>query len=186
MSRISFILALTAALAGCSAGNEHPRGNDAKYSLSAPADPIPPVWEPKRLTGMPPCLLLTPSQLSDNLIDFPGQPKETLGAPGCVWGNNTHTREIRIYVDIGAEVLHNVYAQRESFPVFEITQIAAHPAIRTKNNTTATSCTIRVAAAKKQTFIVVFTSLRQGLEEPCGPAKALAEAVLTNLPPLKS
>jgi hypothetical protein len=50
----------------------------------------------------------------------------------------------------------------------------------------ATSCTIRVAAAEKQTFVVDFTSLRQGLEEPCGLARALAEAVIGNLPPLKS
>jgi hypothetical protein len=103
-----------------------------------------------------------------------------------VWDNKAHTREIALYVDMSNDVLRNVYAQRETFPVFEVTQIAGHPAIRTKNNAAATSCTFRVAAAERQTFVLDFTSLRQGLEEPCGPARALAEAVLANLPPLKS
>ena len=65
-------------------------------------------------------------------------------------------------------------------------QVAGHPAIRTKNNVAATSCFFRVAAAQGQTFTLRFTSLRQGLEESCGPARALAEIVMSNLPPLKS
>ena len=43
----------------------------------------------------------------------------------------------------------------------------------------------RGEAKAGQTFTLRFTSLRQGLEEPCGPARELAEAVLANLPPLK-
>lgn len=188
MRRVPVLLALAAVLAGCSSGSGHPADSDAASASSsrAPADPIPPVREPKGLAGTPPCALLAPAQLAGNQIDLPGQPKDVLGAPGCEWDNNAHTREIRIYVDIGTDVLHNIYAQRDTFPVFEVTQIAEHPAIQTKNNIAGTSCTVRVAAAAKQTFVVVFTSLRQGLEEPCGPAKALAEAVLANLPPLKS
>jgi hypothetical protein len=175
-------------LAGCSANGGQPADNGAvpASSSSAPADPIPPVRDPKNLAGTAPCALLTPAQLADNRIDLPARSKNVLGAPECVWDNKAHTREIAIYVDMGNDVLRNVYAQRETFPVFEVTQIAGHPAIWTKNNVAATSCTIRVAAAEKQTFVVDFTSLRQGLEEPCGPARALAEDVMGNLPPLKS
>ncbi|HET9116925.1 MAG TPA: hypothetical protein VFN75_02430, partial [Pseudonocardiaceae bacterium] len=90
------------------------------------------------------------------------------------------------FVDLGPDVLHNVYAERATYPIFEITQVAGHPAIRTKNNVAATSCFFRVAAAQGQTFTLRFTSLRQGLEESCGPARALAETVMSNLPPLKS
>ena len=188
MRRIPMVLALAAILlASCSADGGQPvgAGSEPASSAEASVDPIPPVQDPKRLAGTPPCSLLSPVQLTDNHMDLPARSKDVLGAPGCVWDNTAHTREIRIYVDIGNDVLHNVYAQRKTFPVFEVTQLAAHPAIRTKDNVAATSCTVRVATAERQTFVVVFTSLRQGLEEPCGPARALAEAVLANLPPLK-
>jgi hypothetical protein len=188
MHRVSALLALGAALVGCSAGGGQPIGPDEAPapSVSPPADPIPPVRDPRTLAGMPPCQLLTPAQLATDRIDLPAQPKDVLGAPGCEWDDKAHTREIGLYLDIGNDVLHNVYAQRATFPVFEVTQVADHPAIRTKDLVEGTSCTFRVAAAERQTFVIDFTSLRQGLEEPCGPAKALAEAVMSNLPPLRS
>jgi hypothetical protein len=188
MRRVPVVLALAALLAGCSAGGAPPTGAGAApaASASAPADPIPAVRNPRNLAGTPPCQLLTPAQLAANRIDQPGQSKDVLGAPGCEWDDKAHTREIRIYMDIGNDVLHNVYARRATFPVFEVTQAAGYPAIRTKDLGEGTSCTFRVAVAERQTFVVEFTSLRQGLEEPCGPAKALAETVLANLPPLTS
>jgi hypothetical protein len=188
MRRALAVLALAAVLAGCSAGGAQLTGASSApaSSGSAATNPIPPVRDPKDLAGTPPCQLLTPVQLTANRIDLPAQPKDVLDARGCEWDDKAHTREIRIYVDISNDVLDNLYAQRGTFPVFEVTQVAGHPAIRTKNNVAATSCTFRVAAAERQTFVIDFTSLRQGLEEPCGPAKALAEAVMSNLPPLRS
>ncbi|MGB9282245.1 MAG: DUF3558 domain-containing protein [Pseudonocardiaceae bacterium] len=182
------MLTLAAVLAGCSAGVSQPTAPPATStsSASAPADPIPPVRDPKNLAGTPPCELLTPAQLAANQLDLAAQTKKSLNMPGCEWDNKAHTRETTIYVDTTNDALHNVYAQRATFPVFEITQVAGYPAIRTKNNAADTSCYIQVAAAERQSFVVRFTSLRQGLEEPCGPAKALAEDVMTNLPPLKS
>lgn len=184
MRRVPVGLALAALLAGCSSGGAPPTGAGA--APAAPADPIPAVRDPRNLAGTPPCRLLTPAQLAANRIDQPGQSKDVLGAPGCEWDNNAHTREIRIFVDIGTDVLHNIYAQRATFAVFEVTQVAGHPAIRTKDLVEGTSCFFRVAAAQTQTLNLMFTSLRQGLEEPCGPAKALAETVMANLPPLTS
>lgn len=188
MCRVPAVLALAGVLAGCSAGGPQPTtpGAAPGSSASASADPIPPVREPKNLAGTPPCQLLTPAQLADNQMDLPAQTKNVLDAPGCEWDNKAHTREVRIYVDTTNDVLHNVYAQRTTFPVFEVTQVAGHPAIRTKNNAAGTTCFFNVAAAERQTFVVGFTSLRQGLEEPCGPARALAEDVMANLSPLKS
>jgi hypothetical protein len=187
MRRVPVVLALAALLAGCSAGGPQPAPTGAPPgpSASAPADPIPPIRDPKNLAGTPPCQLLTPAQLADNQMDLPAQTKNVLDAPGCEWDNKAHTREVRIYVDTTNDVLHNLYAQWATFPVFEVTQVAGHPAIRTKNNAAATSCTFRVGAAKRQTFVVDFTSLGDGLEEPCAPARALAEDVMANLPPLK-
>ncbi|MBW0011210.1 MAG: DUF3558 domain-containing protein, partial [Pseudonocardiales bacterium] len=181
MRRVPVVLVLATLLAGCSAGGAQPTGAGAAPASSA--DPIPPVHDPKDLTGTTPCALLTPAQLAANRIDLPGQPKDVLGAPGCEWDDKAHTREIRTYVEMGIDVLHNVYAQRATFAVFEVTQVAGHPAISTKDLVEGTSCSFRVAAAERQTFVVEFTSLRQGLEEPCGPAKALAEGVMGNLPP---
>ncbi|HKR51620.1 MAG TPA: DUF3558 domain-containing protein [Pseudonocardiaceae bacterium] len=193
-------LTLGAVLVGCSAGAQ-PTGADATppaSSAEAPAGPIPPVRNPKNLAGTVPCLLFTPTQLEANRIDQPGQPKNVLGSPGCEWGDRARTREIRIFVDLGNDVLSNVYAKREAFRVLEVTQVAGYPAIRTKDDVKGTTCYFRVAAAEKQTLVLGFTLLREdraGLTtasgaskqttEPCGPAKALAETVIGNLPPLK-
>lgn len=91
-----------------------------------------------------------------------------------------------MWSDIGPDVLHNIYAQRATFPVFEVILVAGHPAIRSKDVANGPSCEIQVAAAERQTLTLRFTSLGDGLEEPCGPARALAEDVMANLPPLKS
>jgi hypothetical protein len=188
MRRVPVVLALVAALAGCSAGRPQltDHGEAPASAASAPADPIPPVRDPKNLAGTPPCQLLTSAQLASNQMDLPAQSKYVLSDPGCEWDNKAHAREITIYVDTTNDALHNVYAQRATFPVFDITQVAGHPAIRTKNNASGTSCYIQVAAAERQTFVVRFTSLGDGLEEPCGPARSIAEDVMANLPPLKS
>ncbi|MGQ0716749.1 MAG: DUF3558 domain-containing protein [Pseudonocardiales bacterium] len=188
MRVVSAVLALSAVLAGCSAGDGQPAGADPTpaSAASAPAGPIPPVRNPKNLAGIAPCLLLTAAQLEANRIDQPGHPKNVLGSPGCEWGDRARTREIRIFVDLGNDVLHNVYAKREAFPVLEVTQLAGYPAIRTMDNVDGSTCYFRVAAAERQTLILGFTSLRQGGNEPCGPAKTLAEVVIGNLPPLKA
>lgn len=187
MRRVPVVLALVAALAGCSAGAPQPNapGEAQAPSAAAPADPIPPVRDPKNLADTPPCQLLTPTQLASNRIDLPARSKDVAGAPGCEWDDKAHTREISMWSDIGPDVLRNVYAQRATYPVFEITQVAGHPAIRVKNNQAGTSCFFDVAAAERQTLTVRFTSLGDGLEEPCAPARALAEDVMANLPPLK-
>ncbi len=187
MRRLPVVLMLAALLTACSTGGVHtigPSGAPA-VSMSAPADPIPPVRDAKKLAGTPPCALLTPAQLTTNRIDQPGRRKDILGAPGCAWDDKAHTREISMWADIGPDVLRNVYAQRATFPVFEITEVIGHPAIRSKDLAEGPSCEMRVATAERQTLTLRFTSLRQGLEEPCGPARALAEDVLANLPPLK-
>jgi hypothetical protein len=188
MRGVPVVLALVAALASCSAARSQPIDHGAAPApgTSAPAGPIPPVRDPKNLAGTPPCQLLTPARLAANQMDLPAQTKNALDAAGCEWDNEAHTREITIYVDTTNDVLHNVYMQRTTYPVFEVTEITGHPAIRTKNNAVDTSCYFRVAAAERQTLTLRFTSLGDGLEEPCGPARSIAEDVMANLPPLKS
>lgn len=181
-------LALGAVLAGCSAGRGQPGEADAALGPStAPGsadDPIPPVRNPKNLVAIQPCLLLTPAQLEANRIDQPGTPKDVLGNTGCAWSDKAHTREFAVFVDIGNDVLRNVYSQRETIPVLEVTEVAGHPAIRTKDDVDGMTCYFRVAAAEMQTLIVRFTSLSPKREDPCAPAKTFTEAVMGNLPPL--
>ena len=193
MRAVLVVLPLAAVLASCSTGDGQSDdagvapGSSAGSGISAApgtGDPIPPVRTPKNLTAIPPCLLVTPSQLDANRIDQPGEPKDALGSAGCEWTDKAHTREFAVFVDIGNDVLRNVYSQRESIPVFEVTQVAGQPAIRTKDDANSTSCYYRVAAADAQTLIIRYTTLGQRREDPCAPAKAFAETIIGNLPPL--
>jgi hypothetical protein len=192
MRAVLVVLPLVVVLASCSTGTG-PSDDSAAPGSSADStpsgskaadDPIPPVRNPKNLTAIPPCLLVTPSQLDANRIDQPGQPKDALGSEGCEWTDKAHTREFAVFVDIGNDVLRNVYSQRDSIPILEVTQVAGQPAIRTKDDAKSTSCYFRVAAADTQTLIVRYTWLGPGREDPCVPAKAFAETVIGNLPPL--
>lgn len=188
MRAIMAALALATVLTSCSAGNT-PRddaGSPSRSAATVPDDPIPPVRNPKNLVAIPPCLLLTPAQLEANRIDQPGRPRDVVGNTGCEWSDTAHTREFAAFVDLGSDVLRNVYSQRDTIPVFEVTELAGQPAIRTKDDVDGASCYFRVAAAETQTLIVRFTALRPDREDPCGPAKSFTETVIGNLPPLKS
>lgn len=186
LSAVMAVMTLSASwsLASCSTGSDAPAGDDS-VSDAAPTDPIPPVREARSLAGIPPCQLFTQQQLVANRIDLPGRPEQSAGFPACEWRDSAYTREIKIVPDVENDVLSNTYARRAIFAVFEITAVAGHPAIRTKENVDGKSCDFRVAAAERQTFTLRFTSLREGREEPCGPAAALAADVVRNLPPLK-
>lgn len=180
------VMALAGGLsaAGCGTEAGGPAAGGPVFN-ALPPDPIPPVREARSLVGIPPCRLFTQQQLTTNRIDLPGHAEEAAGFAGCEWRDSAYTREIKIIPDPSNDVLHHAYANRAIFAVFEITQVAGHPAIRTKENVDGKSCDFRVATAERQTFTLRFTSLRHGAEEPCGPAKALAADVVGNLPPLK-
>lgn len=184
----SAVLALAAVLVGCSAGGVAPTGADPTPALSpsAAAGLFPPVSNPKNLAAILPCLLFTPTQLEANRIDQHGRPKDVLGSAGCEWGDRARTRQIRIFVDLGSEVLRNIYAKRETFPLMEVTRVGGYPAIRTMDDVNGSTCYFRVATAERQTLVLGFTSLQGGPEDPCAPAKALAEIVIGNLPPLQA
>jgi hypothetical protein len=185
------VLAMVVVLAGCSSGSEDPGDADLTSGASASPprtldDPIPPVGNPRNLTAIPPCLLLTPAQLDTNRIDQPGTPKNLLGNTGCAWSDKAHTRDFAAFVDLGNDVLRNVYSQRNNIPVFEVTDVAGMPAIRTKDDVDGTSCYYRVAVADTQTLIVRYTSQRQSREDPCAAAKLFTQTIIGNLPPLNS
>lgn len=181
-------LVLVAAVAGCSGQPERSDGFDAAATAPREAsdDPIPPVRNPKDVAAIQPCLMLTAAQLEANRIDQPGRPRAVLGSAGCEWADTGQTRQFAVFVDIGNDVLSNVYSQRNAIPVFEITGVAGLPAIRTKDDVDGSTCYFRIATAEAQTLIVRFSALGQGREDPCGPARVFAETVVGNLPPLTS
>lgn len=184
------MLAVAGVLCGCSSGGGEPAVDaggapDAPAPVvEAPSDPIPPVRNPRNLTAIQPCLMLTPAQLDTNRIDQSGRPKAVVGNVGCEWSDKAQTREFAVFVDIGSDVLRNVYAQREVIPVLEVTEVAGLPAIRTKDDVNSATCYYRVATAEEQTLIVRFTARQKSREDPCGPAKLFAQTVISNLPPL--
>lgn len=183
---------LVAALAGgalvsCAAPSASPDEAGPGLSSSLPApDPIPPLRNPRNLVAILPCLLLTPAQLDANRIDQPGRPKDLLGNSGCEWDDKARTRQFSVFVDLGSDVLRNVYSQRDAIPVFELTQVAGLPAIRTKDDVNGPTCYFRVATAPRQTLILRFTWLQRGSGDPCGTARTLTETIIGNLPPLPS
>jgi Protein of unknown function (DUF3558) len=186
MRIVAAVLALVAVVAGCSGGTRQADDSDAASvsSVEEPDSPIPPVQNPKNVAAIQPCLMLTSAQLEANRIDQPGQPKAVLGSAGCEWTDQAKIRQFAVFVDIGNDVLSNVYSQRFAIPVFELTQVAGLPAIRTMDDVDGSTCYFRVATAQAQTLIVRFTSLRRDRQDPCGPAKAFAETIVSNLPPL--
>ncbi|MGH3785572.1 MAG: DUF3558 domain-containing protein [Pseudonocardiaceae bacterium] len=186
MRVVAAMLMLVAVLAACSKDSAQPVGPDVapEPTRQAPNGPISPVRNPKNLAAIQPCLMLTAAQLEAIRIDQPGVPKAVLGSAGCEWGDSAKTRQFAAFVDIGNDVLRNVYSQRNALPVFEITEVAGLPAIRTKDNVDGSTCYFRVATAETQTLIVRFTLLRQDRGDSCGPARAFAETVVGNLPPL--
>jgi hypothetical protein len=186
MRAVLAVLGMVVVLAGCSSGSGPPddaTAGSGAVPIKASDDPIPPVRNPRSQIAVQPCLLLTPAQLDIHRIDQPGQPKNALGNTGCNWTDKARTREFAVFVDIGNDVLHNVYSQRENIPVLEVTEVAGLPAIRTMDDVNGSSCYFRVATSETQTLIVRFTSLRQVREDPCPPAKVFAETIIGNLPP---
>ena len=144
------------------------------------------VLDPKNLAGTPPCQLLTPAQLASNRMDLPAQTKKALDAPGCEWDNKAHTREITIYVDTTNDVLHNVYAQ-----LGNLLGLRDHRGRRASSNSGQEQRGWHQLllpgrrCGEADDHAPVHVARGWGREEPCGPARALAEDVMANLPPLK-
>jgi len=175
---------LLAVLGGCSSTEA---GTPAGPAGAAPADPIPAVQEPRDVTGIAPCDLATPEQLAAVGIDQPGQVakfEEISGIPSCVWRDAARTREVYLSSLTGVDVLSNIYAQRDTYAEFEVTEIAGYPAVRTQNISGGTSCFLDVGVAEMQSFDVRFTSIGAVDIPPCPEAERIAEMVVGSLPPL--
>lgn len=175
------VAALAGAVAGCSSTDA-----GIPASPTASADPIPAVQDPKDLTGIAPCDLLSTEQLSRLGFDQPGEVApfdEIDGIPTCVWRDAARTREATGAAFIGVDALSNLYLQRESYAVFELTDVTGHPALRMQNIAGGKRCRVVLGTAEEQSLGVTFNAIGTGEAPPCAEARRIAETILGNLPP---
>ncbi|MDQ3276666.1 MAG: DUF3558 domain-containing protein, partial [Actinomycetota bacterium] len=117
-------------VAGCSSTEA------GAQAAPTPADPIPAVAEPKDISGVAPCDLLTGEQLASAGFDQAGGPgkfQEISGIPSCLWRDSADTRRLTTATILDRDALRNLYLyQQRTYQVLELTEVAGHPALRTQ------------------------------------------------------
>ncbi len=125
-------------------------------------------------------------------LDLP--PKQLdglLGTLRCKWTSTTRDRQIVRTVDVSMFTdnltLEAVYNRRQSFPFFELMEIAGYPAIVTRTNSDIPSCNIDIKPAEQQSVSVSYEAkeFNNNPQQSCEVAKQVAAAVVLNVP-LKS
>lgn len=180
-------------LAGCGAGTSPPP-DTVQASATRAMSPIPSVKKPRDVAAMVrrPCDLLTPQQATGFELDLP--PKQLdglLGTLRCKWTSMTRNRQTVRTVDVSMFTnnltLEAVYNRQQSFPFFELTEIAGYPAIVTRTNSDIPSCNIDIKPAEQQSVSVSYEAeeFSKNPQQSCEVAKQVAAAVVTNVP-LKS
>lgn len=177
-------------LASCSAGTSPPP-EAIQASPNQAMSPIPPVKNPRDVATMlrQPCDLLTSQQATGFELDLP--PKQLdglLGTLRCKWTSTTRDRQTVRTVDVSMFTdnltLEAVYNRRQSFPFFELTEIAGYPAIVTRTNADIPSCNIDIKLAEQQSVSVSYEAkdFNSNPQQSCEVAKHIAAAVLMNVP----
>jgi hypothetical protein len=141
------------------------------------------VTTPRDATGIAACDLLTPTQLRTLGLD-PDRARGRQafdGADICAWKllDGTTSANLRITRDNLAGVeggYQDDYAEN-----FAMLRIGGHPAIR-KDFEPVGECVLFVALNDAEVFSVEGYVDGRILPDPCAPARAMAEAVLSNLP----
>ncbi|MGQ0575318.1 MAG: DUF3558 domain-containing protein [Pseudonocardia sp.] len=140
------------------------------------------VRDPLDARGLDPCALLTPEQLRGSGLD-PGSAEPNPGryGPGCSWQlrDGSTSAGIDLITDPNAAKLPDFWRLRGNAVVFEIRQVAGHPAIR--SDYVPNECDLALAIADYQ--IVGINAYADGrvLPDPCGPAVRMAELIIANL-----
>jgi hypothetical protein len=148
----------------------------------------PAVREPLDARGVAPCGLLTPAQLIELGLDPRSARPGTAGAAEtCGWTRPTdpgNPAGLQISTNPTIPSLDGIYIIRDTFDVFEPTQIAGHPAVHA-DGTAGSVCTIYTAIADYQAVSTDGNLAGRPLADPCGPSRRMAEMILSNLPPLR-
>lgn len=143
----------------------------------------PPVDDPKDLSGIDPCELLTPEQLSELTFTEPGE-KDTSawGEEHCRWNNSNLSIRLAPETKVG-EGLDQAYQSRNAFDNFAESSVDGYPAVRVDFATQL--CRVIVGVAEDQTLHVDFGRVSgkdPAYQDPCGFAESVAGMVLESLP----
>lgn len=170
-------------------------------ACASPAPPVspppperfgaPPVSQPRdvRPFAADPCAgPLTDGQWRTLGYTPPGRPQQLLTEErACEWSGPAGSQYVGVTFVPTRDVLADTYRVRQ-FAVFRPVTVLSIPATQEQGSQDAVSCIVTVGTAQSQGFIVDYTDsdLGQDLQadDPCGQARAVAEAVAGALPPL--
>lgn len=190
------VTALLAGLAACAAPNQPPASSPTgPPTKTFPAgDEIPEhirVRAPKDARGIAPCQLLTRAQIIElgMLPDTATEDGAGQQVGGCGWGLADDPRNgggIVIRVDSTHPALLGLYRLHAAAPLLEFMpiEIAGHPAVASARTSTA-GCTVDVGIADDQVLSAGGNVRGRKIPDPCGLSRRIAEAVLSNLPPMR-
>lgn len=134
------------------------------------------------------CELLTGQQLAElSLLAITAKSSADGPAQTCSWSSSvdpTNPAGIQLLTDSTVAALDNIYIVRDTFKIFEPTEISGHPAVRA-DATTLTGCVIYTAVADYQAVATGTNLAGRELADPCAGARRMAEMILSNLPPLR-
>lgn len=183
---VLLVAALIPVLSGCGA---LPLLTAGKPALSD----APRVPDPRDLRGTPACELVGPAEFARFGLD-PASAKaatqkidDTQSVEHC----NYRARDLLSHLSLTSAYrldpggLDRLYLNREGAPVFEPETLDGFPLVRTEPED-SDACDLNIGVADDQVLVVGFARLPGYTgPAPCENARALASAVLANLPPLR-
>lgn len=153
-----------------------------------PPQYAPAVSEPKDARGIAACDLITDAQLVE--LELRPETAEETSIPGstrsCTWSSAVDVANpagLELNDDTTIPALDGLHLVRDVFFTYEPLEVAGHPAVRTDYNDFG-DCTIATAIADYQGVTTEGNGDGSNTADPCGRSIRMAEAILSNLPPL--
>ncbi len=180
------VVGAVAACESTATGTPRPEpGVSASAGTSTSEEPgrlAPPVEDPKDLSGIDPCELLTESQLAALTITKAGEPDEAAWHEDkCNWRSSTVN--VSLAPDTQRDGLETWYRTRDYYDSFEESEVDGYPAVRA--DFANEFCSVIVGVADDQALVVHYTRVSSdapGKGDPCPFTESIASMVLENLP----
>ncbi|TCP57377.1 uncharacterized protein DUF3558 [Tamaricihabitans halophyticus] len=193
------LLAASALLVGCSdteTGEATPAATESSPTNSSPSENgtapggAPKVENPLDTTKFQqdPCNTLTSAQLQELVLDEPGEPDDAEAGPNCIWRNSeAQSRASIVFVTAGNHGISDVYANRDTNPVFEeLPAIEGHPVVAydaVEGEHEKGYCTLAVGATDQLwlSIGVKISDATVGQRDPCVAAQGVAEMMINTM-----
>ncbi|MGQ0574588.1 MAG: DUF3558 domain-containing protein [Pseudonocardia sp.] len=185
-------LALALALGGCTgappppaapapSAEPQPQGRTIDERFTPDIPPELRVRDPKDIRGLDTCALLTPAQLDELGLDPDSDRRHGGAGQQCTWQyrDGSTSAGLDVVTNPRLAKLPDIYRLRDAKVVFEIRQIAGHPALRADHLTD--ECRLYLAVTDTQLVAISAYADARVLPDPCGPAVRMAEMVIANL-----